>query len=201
MSYAIEGAWLARWSRSYGDPSISKHSINFWLGIYALISVISVVFGGLRYLVVYDGSIRASRSLHARMIRQVLRAPLSVFDRTVRISHQVSGCCLRCSGMMQAIGTMINRFAKDLESVDSQTGDHIIRTTIYFLGIVATVVTVTLVLPTFLLGALVLCVGYVWFAKLYVHTARELRRLDAVTKSPLFVGRAESFLRRTVCSL
>lgn len=100
---------------------------------------------------------------------------------------------------MQAIGTMINRFAKDLESVDSQTGDHIIRTTIYFLGIVVTVVTVTLVLPSFLLGALVLCIGYVWFAKLYVHTARELRRLDAVTKSPLFVGLTVPVLSSLPC--
>lgn len=164
-----EAGWLARWSRSYSDTSIPPHSIGYWLTIYSILTTVTVLFGALRYLVMYEGSIRASRRLHSSMLKRVFRAPLALFDRT-------------------ALGTIVNRFAKDQEVLDSQTADHITKTTIYGLGVLTTVATVTAIIPGFLIGFLLLTGGYIYFARLYVHTARELRRLDAVTKSPLFVG-------------
>lgn len=61
---------------------------------------------------------------------------------------------------------MVNRFAKDLETVDSQTADHVIKTSIYFLSVLTTVAAVTWTIPVFLLGFSVLTIGYVYFARI-----------------------------------
>lgn len=101
-----EAGWLAKWSRSYTDVSERQqahisflraawspvlasansqqhHTIGYWLTIYATLTTTTVLFGALRYLVIYDGAIRASRRLHSSMLRSIFRAPLSLFDRTV----------------------------------------------------------------------------------------------------------------------
>lgn len=101
-----EAGWLAKWSRSYnkavvGNTSIKsfgfglntfystsethQHSIAYWLSIYAALTTSTVLFGALRYLILYDGAIKASRKLHANMLRSIFRAPLTLFDRTVRL--------------------------------------------------------------------------------------------------------------------
>ena len=40
--------------------------------------------------------------------------------------------------------------------------------------------------PIVLVGFGVLSIGYAYFGRLYTRTARELRRLDSITKSPMF---------------
>ena len=75
---------------------------------------------------------------------------------------------------------------RDLEGVDSQLPDNMGRTVEFSLSLLTTLVAVTATTPIFLIGFAVLLVGYQHYARLYSHTARELRRLDSVTKSPLF---------------
>lgn len=56
----------------------------------------------------------------------------------------------------------------------------------YFLGVITTLTVVASSAPTFLIGFAVLFVAYYHHAKLFSHSAREFRRLDSVSKSPLF---------------
>lgn len=56
----------------------------------------------------------------------------------------------------------------------------------YLLGLMTTIVTITSVTPWFLLGFALLSTLYMSYARLYSKSAREFRRLDSVTKSPLF---------------
>lgn len=79
-----------------------------------------------------------------------------------------------------------DRFAKDMEGIDSQLPDNIGRSTMYFLSIITTILTITAVAPLFLLFFALLSFFYVQRGKLYTQTARELRRLDSISKSPLF---------------
>lgn len=56
----------------------------------------------------------------------------------------------------------------------------------YGLGIVTTLSVIASVSPAFLIGFFVLSLAYVHDALLFSKTAREMRRLDSVSKSPLF---------------
>lgn len=56
----------------------------------------------------------------------------------------------------------------------------------YSLGVFTTLTVVASVAPSFLLGFGLLSIVYYHYAKLFSKSARELRRLDSVSKSPLY---------------
>lgn len=64
--------------------------------------------------------------------------------------------------------------------------DNFGRSLEYSLGVISTLAVITSVQPYFLLGFLCLSVIYFRNALVYSKSARELRRLDSVSKSPLY---------------
>ncbi|GAA5861561.1 hypothetical protein JCM8547_008073 [Rhodosporidiobolus lusitaniae] len=155
--------WLGRWSGG-ADPS---HSTTYYLCIYAALSLSAVFISTFQWAVLYLGTLRASRKVHEMLLHSILRAPLRFFDT-------------------QALGRIQNRFSKDLEQIDSTLPDHIGRSILYGLGVLTTLTVIASTAPTFLIGFAVLSLAYWSSAKLFSYNAREFRRLDSVSKSPLF---------------
>jgi hypothetical protein len=58
-----------------------QHSLDYYLGIYILITSLQIVFSGLRFGLVYWGSLRASKILYVELLRRVFRAPLRFFGK------------------------------------------------------------------------------------------------------------------------
>jgi ABC-type multidrug transport system fused ATPase/permease subunit len=85
-----------------------------------------------------------------------------------------------------ALGVLTNRFSKDLETMDSSLPDDLGRSLMYGLGIVTTIASISSIAPIFLLGFAFLTVLYWYYGSRYSRTARELRRLDSVSKTPIF---------------
>ena len=56
----------------------------------------------------------------------------------------------------------------------------------YGLGVLTTLAVISSTSPAFLIMFAVIAVGYFHYARLFSHSAREFRRLDSVSKSPLF---------------
>ncbi|KAM0789106.1 hypothetical protein ACM66B_003161 [Microbotryomycetes sp. NB124-2] len=168
LTEVAETFWLGIWSASY-DMNRGKdgHSVMYYLKVYALLSLLAVVIGTLQWYVLYMGSLRASDRLYKRILHAILRAPLRFFDT-------------------QALGRLLNRFGKDFENVDAALPDHLGRSLICGLGVATTLGVVASVAPVFLFGFAVILVVYLRYARLFAKTARELRRLDSVSKSPLY---------------
>jgi ABC-type multidrug transport system fused ATPase/permease subunit len=101
------------------------------------------------------------------MLASVLRAKMRFYDKT-------------------ALGVLTNRFSKDLETLDSQLPDDLGRSLMYFLGVCTTIISITTIAPSFLLGFAFLSVGYWYYGNRYSRAARELRRLDSTSKTPIF---------------
>lgn len=79
-------------------------------------------------------------------------------------------------------GRLLNRFGKDLETIDSNQSDNFGRTVIYGLNTVVTVITVTVVGgPYFLVAILVLGSLYYRAARIYGQTSRDMRRLGKLS--------------------
>jgi ABC-type multidrug transport system fused ATPase/permease subunit len=75
-------------------------------------------------------------------------------------------------------GRLLNRFGKDLETIDSNHADNFGRTVIYCLNVFVTVITIIVVGGVyFLLAVIVLGVLYWRAAKIYGQTSRDMRRL------------------------
>ncbi|GAA6021159.1 hypothetical protein JCM10207_008338 [Rhodosporidiobolus poonsookiae] len=155
--------WLGKWA----GGADGSHGLSYYLGIYAVLSLLAVFVDTAQWFVLYFGTLRASYKIHEMLLHSILRAPLRFFDT-------------------QALGRIQNRFAKDLEQIDSSLPDHVGRSILYGLGVLTTLVIIATTAPTFLLGFAVLSLAYWQYARLFSYSSREFRRLDSVTKSPLF---------------
>ncbi|CAO0789946.1 unnamed protein product [Mucor circinelloides] len=157
----------------HNGPSDGQLHLNYYLAVYSLITMSNVIVGALRYGYLYWGALRANKHLYADLLHRVFRAPLRFFDTT-------------------PMGRILNRFSKDFEAVDSKIPTEFMIFWINWLAIISAAVTVCCVLPTFILPMVVVTVVNVLIGMDYISSSRELKRLDSVTRSPLFSNFTET---------
>ncbi|KAL6250098.1 ATP-binding cassette glutathione S-conjugate transporter ycf1 [Rhinocladiella similis] len=162
--------WLKRWSEInelYGaNPSVGKY-----IGIYFAFGI-----GGSALVVVQTlllwifCSIEASRKLHDRMAYAIFRSPMSFFDVT-------------------PVGRILNSDIYRVDEVIARTFNMLFvnaSRAFFTLGVIAasTPIFLALVVP---LGAV-----YIVYQRYYLRTSRELKRLDSVSRSPIYAHFQES---------
>ncbi|TFK38174.1 multidrug resistance-associated ABC transporter [Crucibulum laeve] len=166
ISPVLENGWLRYWSSAAlnGDGE----SPAFYISIYAGITTAGLIITTIRWFILYRGSIHASTVLYKRLLEAVLFANIRFHDTVSR-------------------GRLLNRFGKDFEGIDSSLADNFGRSIIYALSAATTLITVSVVggLP-FIIAAILLGFVYYNVAKIYGQTSRDMRRLDSVTRSPLY---------------
>ncbi|KAL4067103.1 P-loop containing nucleoside triphosphate hydrolase protein [Scleroderma yunnanense] len=147
---------------------------DIYLVSYGLCSLTSVAMSAVAGLILWVYcSLRSSKYLHDMMLNSVLHAPLSFFDTT-------------------PIGRVLNLFSRDIYVIDqvlAQMIMHLVRTTATCISIV---LVITISFPPFTLAVLPLAWFYYQVTVYYLATSRELKRLDAVSKSPIFAWFSES---------
>ncbi|KAF9007916.1 ATP-binding cassette transporter [Cyathus striatus] len=166
VSPVLENGWLRYWSNSALNGG--GNSPVFYISVYAGITAAGLVITTIRWFVLYRGSIHASTVLYKRLLEAVLFANIRFHDTVSR-------------------GRLLNRFGKDFEGIDSSLADNFGRSIIYGLSASTTLVTISVVggLP-FVIAAIILGSIYFNVGKVYGQTSRDMRRLDSVTRSPLY---------------
>ncbi|KAF9912909.1 hypothetical protein EC991_007521 [Linnemannia zychae] len=149
------------------------HSLNYYLGIYALLSFGYIFTIMCRQMVQYKGSIDASRSIHRRLLSQILNSPVRFFDTT-------------------PLGRIMNRFTKDMGTIDEDVAPISSNLMFDFLGTLTVVLVITYITPKFLFPAFLITIMFVIMANLYLRSSRELKRVESITKSPIFSHFGES---------
>lgn len=167
LSPVLENWWLKTWSGA--DPAeAERRGPVFYVSIYAAVTITGLFLNVFRFYVLYMGSINASAVLYKRLLEAVLFANIRFHDTISR-------------------GRVLNRFGKDFEGIDSSMADNFGRSIFYGLAALTTIATVSVIggIPFICAGV---CLGYVYYnvAKVYGQTARDMRRLDSVTRSPLY---------------
>ncbi|KAF8892115.1 multidrug resistance-associated ABC transporter [Infundibulicybe gibba] len=157
-------------NREMGDNS----GMLRYLAAYGLFSLSSILLGGLSTIVIWVFcSLRSARRLHDSMLDTLMKAPLSFFELT-------------------PTGRILNLFSRDTYVVDqilARVIQGLCRTAAVCLSIVAVIGTS---FPPFLLSVIPLGWFYLRVMKYYLATSRELKRLDAVSRSPIFAWFSES---------
>jgi len=115
----------------------------------------------------------ASRSLHRSAISSIMRAPMSFFETT-------------------PLGRIVNRFAKDIDTIDNVVSESMRMFLVTFASIVGSFVLVAIITPWFLIAVGVATIIYYAFAIYYQASARDLKRLDAILRSSLYAHFSES---------
>ncbi|KAI1174319.1 P-loop containing nucleoside triphosphate hydrolase protein [Nemania sp. FL0916] len=146
------------------DPG---RGINFYLGVYIAISIAAAFLGTARWYYVFCGSVRASRELFARLNFIVLRAPLRWLDTV-------------------PVGRVLNRFTADFHAVDTHLAYAVAFAANGALNLVGVVAAGLFVSPIIIFLAFVLLGIAFIFANQYLHAARSVKRMESITKSPVF---------------
>ncbi|XP_045470438.1 ATP-binding cassette sub-family C member 4-like isoform X2 [Harmonia axyridis] len=111
-------------------------------------------------------STKISRNIHSALVRGIVYARVQFFDRNL-------------------IGNILNRFSRDLGHIDEYLPHvvaEVIKMTFMVTSTVGLVVTVNL---RFLYYSIVLFVVMIMFALFFMPSARSLKRLEAVSRSPM----------------
>ena len=100
-------------------------------------------------------------------VTRVLRAPMSFFDTT-------------------PLGRITNRFSRDVDVMDNNLPDTIRSFLIFGGQIVAVFILVLVYFPYFAVALAVLAIVFVFSARYYRYSARELKKHEAVLRSHVF---------------
>ena len=157
--------WLARWSND-GNSTDSNLAV-LRVSVYGGIGLSQIIFVVLGSLIMARGTVICAAKLHEELLFGVLRSPMAFFDTT-------------------PIGRIINRFSKDMDTIDETLRGTFEFWLMILIQVVATFAVIISVTPIF--AALIVPVGIIYYAvqKFYIATNRQLRRLMSVTRSPVF---------------
>ncbi|KXS17986.1 P-loop containing nucleoside triphosphate hydrolase protein [Gonapodya prolifera JEL478] len=160
--------WLASYcTDSFGlTPTLYLVGYLCWGTAQILFMMVVSVAGSVRG---YEGA----KSLHEQAITAILRSPVSFFDST-------------------PMGRILNRFSKDTEAMDNNVPD-VATVFVYMVTMLfSTLIIIAVLQPIFLAPLVPLMAAYYFVAVYYRSTRREIVRLEALARSPLFAHFSET---------
>ena len=117
--------------------------------------------------------LKAAENLHSKMTLATIKAPVKFFDST-------------------PAGRILNRFSKDIGSMDDVLPPLFLQALIFCLFSLSAIL-VPAATNYWLFLALLPIIGlFVYFARYYLKTSRELKRIEAIKCSPVYSHVAET---------
>ncbi|XP_039991337.1 ATP-binding cassette sub-family C member 3 isoform X3 [Xiphias gladius] len=181
QSAAAIGAniWLSQWTND-ASRNQTKQNVHMRVGVYAALGIAQGVLLLVNCLLCRAYSmLRAAKFTHRNLLQGVLRAPQAFFEST-------------------PTGRLLNRFSKDVDAIDSHIPENIdiwMRTFWYTLNVLLICSALT---PMFLIVIAPLMVFYWWVQRFYVATSRQLKRLESVSRSPIYSHFSETITGSSV---
>uniref|UniRef100_A0A8C5II32 Canalicular multispecific organic anion transporter 2 n=1 Tax=Junco hyemalis TaxID=40217 RepID=A0A8C5II32_JUNHY len=158
--------WLSDWTN---EPVVNgtQHNTAMRIGVYAALGLLQGLIVLISTFTLAMGGINAARTLHAALLENKFHTPQSFYDTT-------------------PTGRIINRFSKDIYIID----EVIPHTIIMFLGTFFTSLSTMIVIiastPLFAVVIVPLAILYFFVQRFYVATSRQLKRLESVSRSPIY---------------
>jgi ATP-binding cassette subfamily C (CFTR/MRP) protein 4 len=160
-------------NESFANDTSLENTYLGWLSretciyIYTALTVGTVVITLVRSITFFKVCMRASVNLHDLMFRSITRATMYFFNTNPS-------------------GRILNRFSKDMGAVDELLPAAMvdclqIGLSIFGIIVVVAVVNYWLLLPTFFVGVIFYLLRIV-----YLSTSRSVKRLEGLTRSPVF---------------
>ncbi|XP_061083753.1 ATP-binding cassette sub-family C member 2-like isoform X1 [Conger conger] len=170
IAFIGQNLWLSDWtndSAKYENDTYPNSVRDMRVGVFGALGVAQGILVFLATLLMANGAIAASRIMHTRLLSNILRAPMLFFDTT-------------------PLGRVVNRFAKDMFTVDEAIPMSFRSWLMSLLEVICTMFVICLATPIFTAVIFPLAVIYYFVQRFYVATSRQLSRLDSVSRSPIY---------------
>ncbi|XP_069356357.1 multidrug resistance-associated protein 1 isoform X3 [Maniola hyperantus] len=173
--------WLAKWSVEENmivNGTVNRQVRDLYLGVYGGLGIGQAIASFFADLMPYLACWRAARILHEILLDNVLKAPLQFFDVT-------------------PLGRILSRFSKDVDVVDTSLPTELADVIYCAFEVLGTLFVISISTPIFV--AVILPVGVVYYViqRFYVATSRQLKRLESVSRSPIYSHFGESITGAT----
>ncbi|SGZ47002.1 CIC11C00000000401 [Sungouiella intermedia] len=152
-----------------------NHSTMYYILIYGGIGLAYSLLATFRVFLTFLTGIRASNRIFKHVLTTILTARLRFFDKT-------------------PLGRIMNRFSKDIESVDQELTPFAEATFACLVSCVSILILITAITPGFLFFAVIIAYFYYLVGSYYISLSRELKRFDSITKSPIHQHFSESLV-------
>ncbi|KAM9321307.1 ATP-binding cassette sub-family C member 4 [Gastrophryne carolinensis] len=176
VAYVLQDWWLSYWATEQeklnittGENGTETEQLdrNLYLGVYAGLTVATILFGFLRSILVFQVLVSAAQALHNQMFKSLLQAPVLFFDRN-------------------PIGRVLNRFSKDIGHLDDLLPFTFLDFIQVFLQILGVIAVAVAVIPWILIPLLPLVIIFYFLRKYFLETSRDIKRLESTSRSPVF---------------
>ncbi|XP_021347157.1 multidrug resistance-associated protein 1-like [Mizuhopecten yessoensis] len=157
--------YLVNTSHQGEDEYIDKNI--YYLVVYGIFGIAQGICLFIFAIISLMRIVQANGRLHAKMLNCTFRSPMSFFDTT-------------------PIGRIMNRFSSDIDVLDDRMSRTYRLLTIFLFVLASTVVVISITTPSFLIALVPAGVVYVLFLRFYLPTARQLKRIESVTRSPVY---------------
>ncbi|XP_017268527.1 canalicular multispecific organic anion transporter 1 [Kryptolebias marmoratus] len=170
IAFIGQNLWLSDWTNDsveYYNKTYPSSLRDTRVGVFGALGLAQGLFVFLGTLLLANASVNASKILHSELLDNILRVPMLFFDTT-------------------PIGRVVNRFAKDIFTIDEAIPQSFRSWLLCLLGVLGTLFVICLATPFFTIIIIPLAVIYYFVQRFYVATSRQLRRLDSVSRSPIY---------------
>ncbi|XP_058458133.1 probable multidrug resistance-associated protein lethal(2)03659 [Malaya genurostris] len=135
--------------------------------IFTGLTLATIIITLGRSILFFKSAMRASRKLHDAMFNGVTRATMYFFNTN-------------------PTGRILNRFSKDMGQIDEYLPSVAVDVIQIFLSLLGIVVVVAIVNPYNLIPTVVIGIIFYFMRELYLHTSRNVKRVEATTRSPIY---------------
>ncbi|XP_058287836.1 multidrug resistance-associated protein 1-like [Hylobates moloch] len=174
VSALASNYWLSLWT---DDPIVNgtQEHTKVRLSVYGALGISQgiAVFGYSTAMSIVG--ILASRFLHMDLLHSILRSPMSFFEWTPS-------------------GNLVNRFSKELDTVDSMIPEVIKMFMGSLFNIIGACIVILLATPIAAIIIPPLSLIYFFVQRFYVASSQQLKRLESVSHSPVYSHFNETLL-------
>uniref|UniRef100_A0A8C6YY21 ATP binding cassette subfamily C member 3 n=1 Tax=Nothoprocta perdicaria TaxID=30464 RepID=A0A8C6YY21_NOTPE len=170
--------WLSDWTN---EPVVNGTQLNTTkrIGVYAALGLLQGTLVFISSFTLAMGGIKAARALHAGLLENKFHTPQSFYDTT-------------------PTGRIINRFSKDIYVIDEVIPPTILMFLGTFFTSLSTMIVIIASTPLFAVVIVPLAILYFFVQRFYVATSRQLKRLESVSRSPIYSHFSETITGASV---
>ena len=159
----VPDVWLSFLTTKH--PPEQKDEKN--LTIYSCLVAASFILGIVRAYIFFLVCLRCSERLHDKMVVALLKAPVLFFDSN-------------------PAGRILNRFSNDVGCMDELLPLQFLSTIQLALLLLSSIIVPSAANPWLLFVTIPVTAMILYFARFYLKSSRELKRLESICRSPVF---------------
>ncbi len=161
--YDATNKWLSLWSSQLELGQRQNHYPYVYLGLVIGTWIIAI----LRADYFFHLILRSASVFHNNMFKGVLYSSLRFYESN-------------------PVGRILNRFSKDQQVIDELLPSAFFDAIQSLIMVLGSIVIIGMANPWVLFILIIIIPTFIWLRNIYVKTSREVKRLDSISRSPIY---------------